>query len=551
MDIFGTTITVMHEVYNITLFIRAVVADIKAYDTEKRTIQDKLEHEFLFLNSFKDLFFDNEGLMGNRQLPMNLKRDVQIILSALKKALTEYESLAAKHGFFHEDDGQTGESESVSHSSFRERLGLKMRDLRRSVNWALFDKEKILETLKEYSEWTGRLRQTMSLVLLTLSAFKGTALEDFAKSKRAKDLRLQGSITRQVLARSEPPQHFKPLEGHIVGELKPNDDSNMIMAKYEDDWGRSENVVVEVRRYNKDLVRATKFHLPDLDNLKAPIRDLAWLLHKSSFCDDKEGDLTATWTPLTIFTLQCIGYIDQPGQYQTLFLHQIPPSEDLQNKLTIVTLHDWISLGGDQAQQPLPKPPLENRFFLAYALSLTVFNIHGSGWVHKNIWSRGVAIFPSKTTHHQIPYLNGWGLARPTLGGTDLAADGDIETNFYRHPVRQGYPETPFTIQHDLYALGVMLLEIGLWRTVSTVFKKQIRKAKVENRLPPPEKIREALVEKARSEVPCEMGRSYTRAIERCLMGDFGVEEIDRNGAALSMAFRKTVMDVIADGVKL
>jgi hypothetical protein len=34
-------------------------------------------------------------------------------------------------------------------------------------------------------------------------------------------------------------------------------------------------------------------------------------------------------------------------------------------------------------------------------------------------------------------------------------------------------------------------------------------------------------------------------------MGDFGVEEIDRNGAALSMAFRKTVMDVIADGVKL
>lgn len=35
--------------------------------------------------------------------------------------------------------------------------------------------------------------------------------------------------------------------------------------------------------------------------------------------------------------------------------------------------------------------------------------------------------------------------------------------DIYRHPERQGQPTTPFKKIHDIYSLGVVLLEIGLW----------------------------------------------------------------------------------------
>jgi hypothetical protein len=73
------------------------------------------------------------------------------------------------------------------------------------------------------------------------------------------------------------------------------------------------------------------------------------------------------------------------------------------------------------------------------------------------------------------------------MEGTDLAANTEAEPNFYRHPVRQGYPKSPFKVQHDIYAPGVVLLEIGLWKTLSHIFKAQIEKATTENRLPLPD----------------------------------------------------------------
>jgi len=128
MDIFATTITVMTEVYNITVFIRGVVADITAYGSDRREIQDKLEHEFLFLEYSKDIiFFDYEAVMHNDQLHINWKRDVSTILAALKKALTEYGMLAAKHELlFVEDENQAERPKAKSEAlaSFRARIKL-------------------------------------------------------------------------------------------------------------------------------------------------------------------------------------------------------------------------------------------------------------------------------------------------------------------------------------------------------------------------------------------------------------------------------------------
>ncbi len=84
------------------------------------------------------------------------------------------------------------------------------------------------------------------------------------------------------------------------------------------------------------------------------------------------------------------------------------------------------------------------------------------------------------------------------------------------------------------------------------MFRELLRKiAAAGGQLPGGETIRNALVDKARAGIASEMGESYTKAVERCLKGDFELAADEQNEAALFTAFRKMVIDVIEDGMKL
>ena len=99
MDIFSTTITVVQEIYTITVFVRGVVVEMKGYEENVSEIQARLEHEFIFLETFKALFFDeNNSFQQYKSLPLSLTRGVDNILLSLKKCLAQYGLLAAKHG---------------------------------------------------------------------------------------------------------------------------------------------------------------------------------------------------------------------------------------------------------------------------------------------------------------------------------------------------------------------------------------------------------------------------------------------------------------------
>lgn len=82
---------VIHEIYTITLFIKGVVADVKIHDADREKILAKVEHEHLSLETFKVLFFDDEGaLMANKRLPGSFKHDVATTLLKLKHCPLEY-----------------------------------------------------------------------------------------------------------------------------------------------------------------------------------------------------------------------------------------------------------------------------------------------------------------------------------------------------------------------------------------------------------------------------------------------------------------------------
>jgi len=161
----------------------------------------------------------------------------------------------------------------------------------------------------------------------------------------------------------------------------------------------------------------------------------------------------------------------------------------------MMTLHDFIAAVTEpDFDKPKPpyifKPPLGTRYFPAYALAITLFSIHSSGWIHKNIWSRGILVFPDQNHEAGItPYLVGWRATRPqeaeqVTPPRKYNEDTDLELNIYQHPDRYCKSSVPCEAKRDICALGVVLLEIGLWKTMSTQFAKPIARVSGNGILP-------------------------------------------------------------------
>ena len=555
MDIFEATVSIATETYNVSIFIQAFIPDVRSYGSATQEIRERLEREVLFLESFKTLFFEKEGALSRYEdLPAILTHDVRNILTGLRKSLAEYGLLAVKHGLILAEPRASSSldradpMELSESNGFRNDLKVKMKEIKKNiapVDWALFDKDKINKVLAEYAEETRRLRQVMELMLLTLAAFGGISRQDLARSKDAANLRLQKAAQRQLRVESLPPVAYGALSGQLINiPLNDSRDIGPYIDEYLDPNGfGSTKVVVETRYYNDALALATEEEDEGtVTLLKEPIRSLAWLLSGSSLVSDTDQYESS------MSTLHCIGFLDQPDNYRSMLLYQLPQSSISDSD--VQTLYQFIN-GTDVSE--LPKPLLGDRFFLAYTLASTVFSLHSSGWVHKNIWPHGILIFPSATEHMRMtPYLVGWGLARRLEVGTELKEDLMLEPNIYRHPLRYEEPRTPYVNIHDIYALGVVLLEIGLWRTMSHLFSSAIAKSRVIGKLPPVQLKHEKLMEYARSlRLKQEMGAKYAKAVERCLCGDFEVEDDDRRGIALSVQFRALVIDVLASGISL
>ena len=100
---------------------------------------------------------------------------------------------------------------------------------------------------------------------------------------------------------------------------------------------------------------------------------------------------------------------------------------------------------------------------------------------------------------------------------SSLRADTDLIRNIYRHPERWGIPtiETHFSHIHNIYALGVVLLEIGLWRRAESLI--QFRGSST----PRPAEVKSALIQRANRHLLYITGKAYTEVTLRCLQGEF------------------------------
>jgi hypothetical protein len=83
MDFYGTAVTAITQVYQVTIFIKGVVSDIKAFDDDRAEIQLKLNLQLTTLLFFKRISFHPEhGLLLPGKLDPFVADTVEGLLSS-------------------------------------------------------------------------------------------------------------------------------------------------------------------------------------------------------------------------------------------------------------------------------------------------------------------------------------------------------------------------------------------------------------------------------------------------------------------------------------
>ncbi|CAP65692.1 uncharacterized protein PODANS_7_990 [Podospora anserina S mat+] len=109
---------------------------------------------------------------------------------------------------------------------------------------------------------------------------------------------------------------------------------------------------------------------------------------------------------------------------------------------------------------------------LAKQLVRSVSFVHTCDLVHKNIRPDNILLFPTalaalRPLELGQAFLVGFSQFRSINMETNRLGDTAWYRNLYRHPARQGLCILErYVMQHDIYSLGVCLLEIGLWRSL-------------------------------------------------------------------------------------
>lgn len=170
------------------------------------------------------------------------------------------------------------------------------------------------------------------------------------------------------------------------------------------------------------------------------------------------------------------------------------------------------------------------RFSIARGLARSVTYVHVFGLVHKHIRPENILLFENKDREELSIFLLGFEGFRREEGRTKRLGDETIEKNLYRHPSRQGTsPENDFIMQHDIYNLGVCLLEIGLWEsfvhydsndenaTLSNLFEFPPRISKEETMQFLLTSSKDYFLQLARVSLREYMGTKYSEVVETCL----------------------------------
>ncbi|KAH0565038.1 hypothetical protein GP486_001564, partial [Trichoglossum hirsutum] len=210
--------------------------------------------------------------------------------------------------------------------------------------------------------------------------------------------------------------------------------------------------LVEYRNYSDGLDKTT------INSIGRTVRDLATSLRKAD--------------PSIMGILDCCGFSADP--LNNRFALHFPYPIRKKNPRTLLNL-----LTDRRNKEHGLVHPINDRINLARKIASAVLYVHSCGFVHKNIRPSNIIIFEPETdpklssTEARFirypysigePYLVGFEGIRRAEAGSQRLGVANWEQNIYLPPERHRLAKgDEFTMQHDVYSLGVVLLEIAIW----------------------------------------------------------------------------------------
>lgn len=165
---------------------------------------------------------------------------------------------------------------------------------------------------------------------------------------------------------------------------------------------------------------------------------------------------------------------------------------------------------------------LTDKISLAKQLATSVNYVHVLDYVHKNIRPETALVFEGFESTQVSLFLVGFRAFRMAESKTLRLGTSIWAEEIYQHPERHGIsPSVDYVMQHDIYSLGVCLLEIGLWQSfVDESGHVRIPMADdndQESKSMEMGSLGELYISLARKKLPTRMGDQYTRIVINCL----------------------------------
>ncbi|KAJ2990468.1 hypothetical protein NUW58_g2932 [Xylaria curta] len=274
------------------------------------------------------------------------------------------------------------------------------------------------------------------------------------------------------------------------------------------------NIITEYKAYDQYMDKA------ELPGLTKRVELLANLLGSSKSPDFR--------------TLKCLRWDHQPLENKYTLQFEVPKMYQ-SHHFEYKTLHSII-----KKMKATARPTLDERFRVAFLLATALQKWHSVGWLHQVISSHNIIFFKvdgQERFDYKNPFLHGFEFARPDFDPSIGRALEDDASNIYRHPNRQGPSRRGHRKIHDIYSLGVVMLEIGLWQIASDMIDPRSRPS-----IKPPD-VQNILQTASSNRLPHYIGESYTLAVDACLLSSLGVDIDDERGSYLARAFEHQVIN--------
>lgn len=155
--------------------------------------------------------------------------------------------------------------------------------------------------------------------------------------------------------------------------------------------------------------------------------------------------------------------------------------------------------------------------------------LHSVNWLHKGLRSNNIIFFTpeGKTPAYDEPIIAGFEYARPDRPEEETDRPPQpSKHDIYRHPAMlTGTGDSRSQKSHDIYSLGIVLVEIAYWRSIDEILNvpKNVKKA-----VPKVREARERLLAPAfLRDIENQVGELYGAAVRKCLAGgtELGIPE--------------------------